>query len=201
MIKDSTKRQLVGNPAAIVPPAWRQNQHRTDDPGSKIIISKLPADVGEAEIEVRVGLHTLDLPSHSYQELFKKTVGPLKDSFIVYNSQGRSKGIAIVSFLRSCDAAIARQKYNGHFFACMHHALLISASQAKLLTVVCASTNSSHRHSVHGSLGRPIKIEIVVDGLPNVQASPTHTTQSLLERLGPTQPTTKLTPNGLATPQ
>jgi RNA recognition motif. (a.k.a. RRM, RBD, or RNP domain) len=116
MLKDSSKRQLVGNPAAIVPPAWRQNQQRTEDPGSKIIISKLPVDVGEAEIEVRVGLHPFDPLSHTYQELFKKTVGPLKDSFIVHNSQGRSKGIAIVSFLRSGDAAVARQKYNGHFF-------------------------------------------------------------------------------------
>ena len=49
----------------------------------------------------------------SLQQLFSKTVGPVKDAFIVYNSQGRSKGMAVVSFQRSTDAALARTKYNG----------------------------------------------------------------------------------------
>lgn len=47
------------------------------------------------------------------QDLFKKTVGPLKDMFLVYNSQGKSKGMAVVTFARPGDAAIARQKYDG----------------------------------------------------------------------------------------
>lgn len=47
------------------------------------------------------------------QQLFSKTVGPVKDAFIVYNSQARSKGMAVVSFQRSADAALARAKYNG----------------------------------------------------------------------------------------
>lgn len=46
------------------------------------------------------------------QILFTKTVGPVKDVFIVYNSQGKSKGMAVVSFARTADAAIARAKYN-----------------------------------------------------------------------------------------
>ena len=35
------------------------------------------------------------------------------DVFIIYNSQGRSKGMAVVNFQRSGDAAEARRKYNG----------------------------------------------------------------------------------------
>ena len=47
------------------------------------------------------------------QMLFSKTVGPLKDNFMVYNSQGKSKGMAIVTFARPGDAALARSKYHG----------------------------------------------------------------------------------------
>lgn len=47
------------------------------------------------------------------QELFKKTVGPLRESFMVYNSQGKSKGMAIVVFQRPGDAAVAQKKYHG----------------------------------------------------------------------------------------
>lgn len=46
------------------------------------------------------------------QDLFRKTVGPLKDAFIIYNSQGNSKGMAIVSFQRAADAAVAVAKYD-----------------------------------------------------------------------------------------
>lgn len=47
------------------------------------------------------------------QELFRKTVGPLKESFLIYNSAGRSKGMAVVTFQRPGDAAAARAKYDG----------------------------------------------------------------------------------------
>ena len=47
------------------------------------------------------------------QELFRKTVGPLRDVFLIYNSQGHSKGMAIVTFQRKGDAAVARAKYHG----------------------------------------------------------------------------------------
>uniref|UniRef100_D8QH76 RRM domain-containing protein n=1 Tax=Schizophyllum commune (strain H4-8 / FGSC 9210) TaxID=578458 RepID=D8QH76_SCHCM len=46
------------------------------------------------------------------QELFRKTVGPLRDVFLIYNSQGHSKGMAIVAFQRKGDAAVARAKYH-----------------------------------------------------------------------------------------
>ncbi|KAJ7634845.1 hypothetical protein FB45DRAFT_743001 [Roridomyces roridus] len=101
------KSQLLGNQAGHAPPAWRTastsalpgaakgKQPATD--GSKIFLSRLPMDVGETEVE----------------ELFKKTIGPLKESFLIYNSQGKSKGMAVVAFQRPGDAVVARTKYDG----------------------------------------------------------------------------------------
>jgi THO complex subunit 4 len=40
-------------------------------------------------------------------------VGPLKESFLVYNSQGNSKGMAVVTFQRPGDALAAQAKYDG----------------------------------------------------------------------------------------
>lgn len=47
------------------------------------------------------------------QALFTKTVGPVKDVFMIFNSQGRTKGMAVVTFQRAGDANIARAKYDG----------------------------------------------------------------------------------------
>jgi len=105
------KRQVLGNHAGHAPPAWQTNipaapgqmgpgSAKTKvihESGSRIFLSRLPADVGEKEVE----------------ELFRKTVGPLKDSFLVYNSQGKSKGMAVVTFQRPGDAVTARAKYDG----------------------------------------------------------------------------------------
>ncbi|KAL4071428.1 hypothetical protein V8B97DRAFT_2007441 [Scleroderma yunnanense] len=91
------KRNLLGPRAAQVPPAWRDQ--KTKEQGSKILLSRLPPDVGETEVE----------------ELFRKTVGPLREVFLIYNSQGRSKGMAIVAFQRPGDAEVARAKYDGKF--------------------------------------------------------------------------------------
>ncbi|KAJ3915781.1 hypothetical protein F5877DRAFT_47939 [Lentinula edodes] len=101
------KQRVLGNwQAGNVAPAWRssaqgqsQSFRRQQAAGSKILLSQLPLDVGEKEVE----------------ELFKKTVGPLKESFIIYNNQGRSKGMAVVVFQRPGDAMIAREKYDGKF--------------------------------------------------------------------------------------
>jgi len=150
------KAGILGNPANHVPPAWRPNNAGPNaqpggrpptgpaakaqvQPGSRILISNLPMDVSEKEVE----------------ELFQKTVGPLKDVLLVYNSQGRSKGVAVVSFQRTADAAVARSKY--------------------------------HNKIVDGK--RPIKIEIVVDGIPSSSAAQPATQapmqpRSLLQRLG-----------------
>ncbi|KAK0219961.1 hypothetical protein IW262DRAFT_1461113 [Armillaria fumosa] len=105
------KQQVLGNNAGHAAPAWRvagssganasirKGKQATSQAGSKILLSRLPVDVSEKEVE----------------ELFRKTVGPLKDSFIVYNSQGKSKGMAIISFQKPGDAAVARSKYDGKF--------------------------------------------------------------------------------------
>lgn len=47
------------------------------------------------------------------QTLFSRTVGPVKEVLMVYNSQGKSRGMAVVAFARPGDAAVARAKYNG----------------------------------------------------------------------------------------
>jgi len=99
----SGKRQLLGNPAAHVAPAWKVNaqakEKQKSPEESKILLSRLPMDVGDLEVE----------------ELFKKTIGPVKEAFIICNSQGRSKGMAVVTFQRLGDAAAAKAKYDGKF--------------------------------------------------------------------------------------
>ncbi|KAG2049993.1 hypothetical protein BDR06DRAFT_960691 [Suillus hirtellus] len=91
------KRNLLGNQAGNVPPAWRDSKDKQKERGSKILLSRLPVDVGETEVE----------------ELFKKSIGPLKECFVIYNTQGRSKGMAVITFQRPGDAAAAREKYDG----------------------------------------------------------------------------------------
>ncbi|KAG2128720.1 hypothetical protein DEU56DRAFT_818758 [Suillus clintonianus] len=91
------KRNLLGNQAGNVPPAWRESKDKQKERGSKILLSRLPVDVGETEVE----------------ELFKKTIGPLKECFVIYNTQGRSKGMAVITFQRPGDAVAARAKYDG----------------------------------------------------------------------------------------
>lgn len=47
------------------------------------------------------------------QDLFRKTIGAVTEAFVVYNSQGNSKGMAVVTFARPTDAGLAKQKYHG----------------------------------------------------------------------------------------
>ncbi|VDC05720.1 unnamed protein product [Peniophora sp. CBMAI 1063] len=96
------KRQLLGHTGPA--PAWRNDPKpgasgsaARADAGSKILVTNLPYDVGYDELK----------------HLFEKTVGPLRDLYVIYNSQGRSKGHAVVYFARGGDASLARQKYNG----------------------------------------------------------------------------------------
>ncbi|EKM57522.1 uncharacterized protein PHACADRAFT_251196 [Phanerochaete carnosa HHB-10118-sp] len=95
------KSKFLGNEARVAP-AWKdQAKARTANgqlaPKSKIILSYLPPDVGPDEVN----------------SLFVKTVGPVQDAFVVYNSQGNSKGMAVVAFYKPESATLARQKYNG----------------------------------------------------------------------------------------
>ncbi|KAF5311093.1 hypothetical protein D9619_008160 [Psilocybe cf. subviscida] len=104
---NNAKGRLVGNRAGQPAPAWKPmpgvpqangaNGRGKAAAESRIFLSRLPIDVAEKEVE----------------ELFSKTVGPVKDSFLVYNSQGLSKGMAVVTFHRPGDALIARARYDG----------------------------------------------------------------------------------------
>jgi THO complex subunit 4 len=47
------KRNLLGNKAGNVPPAWRDSKDKQKEQGSKILLSRLPPDVGEPDVEVR----------------------------------------------------------------------------------------------------------------------------------------------------
>ena len=79
-------------------------------------MSRLPPDVSQDEVEVRVDPRSefsFSSPWTRKQTLFVKTVGPVKEAFIVYNNQANSKGMAIITFQRSEDAMVARKKYNG----------------------------------------------------------------------------------------
>ena len=122
------KRQLIGNQARQVPPAWRTNNIPTSQTtpaspkgkevqGSRIFISGLPTDVREKEVEVGSYFPPTATKAPktpvTIKELFKKTVGPLKEVFIVYNSHSSSKGMAVVTFQRPGDAVLARNKYHG----------------------------------------------------------------------------------------
>lgn len=49
------------------------------------------------------------------KDLFNKTVGPTKDAILFYNDKGMPKGMALVSFQRGGDAALAANKYDGRF--------------------------------------------------------------------------------------
>ncbi|KAH9847464.1 hypothetical protein C2E23DRAFT_863352 [Lenzites betulinus] len=98
------KQRILGNSTAHPAPAWRPNAKAAAsgsnvDPGSRILISRLPLDVVEEEVET----------------LFTRTVGHVKEVFMIYNSQANPRGMAVVTFARSGHAAVARAKYNGKF--------------------------------------------------------------------------------------
>lgn len=59
----SPKRLLLGNQAGQVPPAWRDQKQK--DQGSKILLSRLPPDVGELEVEESCVLFTSLPPSQT----------------------------------------------------------------------------------------------------------------------------------------
>ncbi|PPQ67210.1 hypothetical protein CVT26_007283 [Gymnopilus dilepis] len=102
------KDHVLGHSSKQTQPAWKAANAVGGSPqgswkgkavenGSKVFLTGLPVDVAEKDVE----------------ELFRKTIGPLKEAFLVYNSQGRSKGMAVVWFHRPGDAGVARAKYDG----------------------------------------------------------------------------------------
>jgi len=56
----NAKRQLLGNPAANIAPAWKPNAQVKEkqklQEESKILLSRLPADVGDTEVEVSTSM-------------------------------------------------------------------------------------------------------------------------------------------------
>ncbi|KAJ2935026.1 hypothetical protein H1R20_g2061, partial [Candolleomyces eurysporus] len=159
-----TKKQLLGH---HVQPAWKPNavsapSKQFEASGNKILLSRLPTDVGEKEVEVWARFFSIftqlteyaELPSPclvaAVQELFRKTVGPVKDCFMIYNSQSKSKGMAIVTFSKASDASSAKAKYHGKI--------------------------------VDGR--RPLKIEFITDDIPSAASQPQPKPLTLLERLG-----------------
>jgi THO complex subunit 4 len=60
------------------------------------MVSNLPQDVNEQQVK----------------ELFHSTVGPLREVTLHYDSAGRSKGVASVTFQRKGDGNKAFQQYN-----------------------------------------------------------------------------------------
>ncbi|KZT37485.1 hypothetical protein SISSUDRAFT_987590 [Sistotremastrum suecicum HHB10207 ss-3] len=89
----STRARYAGavplaNGASAVTPATQASD--------KIIVSNLPLDVNEAQIK----------------ELFSSTVGNLRDVNLHYDAHGKSKGVALVQFVKKGDGAKAYQQYN-----------------------------------------------------------------------------------------
>jgi len=98
--RSSARVQVLGKPA--VAPVKRARAAATPATAApaqiseKIIVSNLPGDVNEAQVK----------------ELFKQTVGPLKEITLHYDATGRSKGVATVTFQRNGDGTKAFQQYN-----------------------------------------------------------------------------------------
>jgi THO complex subunit 4 len=109
--RKTSSRRGVGRAEALgkkEPAAPARARYSTTTPGTgkptpassqtteKIIVSNLPMDVNEAQVK----------------ELFHSTIGPLKDATLHYDANGRSKGVANISFTRKGDGSKAYQQYN-----------------------------------------------------------------------------------------
>jgi len=101
--RSSARTQVLGKPVAT--PAQRaraaaapatDTTKAVTQGSEKIIVSNLPGDVNEAQVK----------------ELFNQTVGPLREITLHYDANGRSKGIATVTFQRKGDGTKAFQQYN-----------------------------------------------------------------------------------------
>ena len=203
---NQSKKHLLGNPAALVPPAWRhQHTQRSEDSGSRILITKLPPDVAEPEIEV------LNISSCKPATSTFLSGALQKDS---WSAQGLLYCIQLSRSLKGYGCRLVPplsgrgnspteiQWYLTHPSSLVF-TYSLSLLQVKSSTVVRTLafwfSTISFTSFVHVYAGRPIKIEIVVDGFPPIQPSPPPATQSLLDRIGATRPTTappKPIPNG-----
>ncbi|KAF4618721.1 hypothetical protein D9613_009917 [Agrocybe pediades] len=100
--RGSARAQVLGKPApnptqrARAAPAAVDPVKAVAQGSEKIIVSNLPSDVNEAQIK----------------DLFTQTVGPLREITLHYDANGRSKGIANVTFQKKGDGTKAFQQYN-----------------------------------------------------------------------------------------
>jgi len=98
------RQQVLGTQALGANPVQRARRTATATPAApttphiseKIIVSNLPMDVNEAQVK----------------ELFHTTVGPLREVTLHYDANGKSKGIATVTFQKKGDGAKAYNQYN-----------------------------------------------------------------------------------------
>ncbi|KAA1472101.1 hypothetical protein DENSPDRAFT_838272 [Dentipellis sp. KUC8613] len=165
------KRQLLGPHAGQAAPAWRasniptgpalangaaSSSKKSITQGSKILLSNLPMDVGESEVE----------------ELFKRTVGPMKDLFVIYNSQGKSKGMAIVTFHRPGDAAIARSKYNHKIVDGRHKLKIEVVTDSDGVVSPAAPAKQANPPSLLARIGKPVDVTPKQPKLPHIAAAP-----------------------------
>lgn len=123
-------------------------------------------------------------PLTDEQELFRKTIGPLRESFLVYNSQGKSKGMAVVSFARPGDAMLAKQKYDGK---------VVDGSKL-FMSMLCMNVDL-RRYFISG---RPLKIEIITEGTQVLGPTGPPATLSLLNRIGNPARTYSTVTNGVS---
>jgi len=99
------KKVVLGRHAQGPSPAWKGDRGASDtpptpkEPGSRILISRLPPDVTLQEVS----------------DLFNRTIGPTKEVMLFYNDKGLPKGMAMVWFQRDGDAAVAADRYDGRF--------------------------------------------------------------------------------------
>jgi THO complex subunit 4 len=101
--------------AGALPAANGAKAATTSSNADKIIISNLPDDVNETQIKVCLRLTTYISLSAShlhFQELFSSTVGPTREVTLHYNSSGKSKGVASVTFRNRDHCTKAYQTYN-----------------------------------------------------------------------------------------
>jgi THO complex subunit 4 len=115
----------------------------------------LPIDVAEAEVE----------------ELFKRTIGPVKDLFIIYNNQARSKGMAVVTFHRPADAEVARSKYNSKVIDGKHKLKIELVTDGDEPTVQTTKDQSNTPPTLLSRIAGPLKQQVASGQVPNNPAA------------------------------
>ncbi|KAG8936976.1 hypothetical protein FRC03_001019 [Tulasnella sp. 419] len=128
---NSAKRHIVGGARTGSP----MNRPRPAGgaggaPAGKIIISNLPPDVTDKDVT----------------ELFSTTVGPVSETTLNYDSNGRSKGSATVTFARPGDATKAYNQYNNR---------LIDGKRTLKIEIVVDPTKAAPAASLAERVGGP----------------------------------------------